>query len=614
MTALRDSSRADDLPASGDSSQGSGMRRMREQHAHRYLYWVRPGFLVLMIALLVSAHVDPHTANTTVDYLAFLAATVVSAISLILVHRGVDPLRVAAVSAAFDLLLAFGWVVGGDYPAQSSIVLVWPIIVIAYFGHIRVAQAATMIASVALWIAAIRLDSWGVPGPLPIAVCGLFGAGLLISFVTSQGRRVEQALVASLARDRVALSLARRIRMAGDPGNAITEIARTVGQAAGAARCLVVLLEHDDDYVADIATWSSGRAPQREHRRIDITSIDATLRHLVASGHGVLLDPDGVHLLAPADGGILLAPGDSSIGASLQLLLEQMGSVYGLVSPLQIGGRAIGAIVLGGGPDVDWSNDVLALLEPLAPQLAAGLAQVVLVRDQRDALDSLERVDRMRNRLIANVSHELRTPLTSTLGFVETLLRDDIELPERQRHELMEHARDGGLRLLALVEDLLALGSIRPEALDLEPTPIDAGRLLMDALRGIEAPAGRTFRVDVVDDAAIIVDRNRMLQVLSNLVVNAIRHGAGDVELRCTRIEQRIVFDVIDHGRGIAPEHLHELFLPFATFSSRPDSTGLGLAICRSIVEAHAGTIDYDRIDQGRTRFRVRLPMRTPSA
>jgi signal transduction histidine kinase len=67
--------------------------------------------------------------------------------------------------------------------------------------------------------------------------------------------------------------------------------------------------------------------------------------------------------------------------------------------------------------------------------------------------------------------------------------------------------------------------------------------------------------------------------------------------------------DVLDEGSGVQPEHVHELFLPFARFSTRTDSTGLGLAICRTIVEAHGGTIRYSRVQGGRrTRFRVRLP------
>lgn len=590
-----------------------GVRRMRERHAQRYLLWVRPALLLVVLALLVSTAITDGASNAPIDYIVFAASTGISIVSIIALRRH-NPLKVASNTAISDLLLTFVWVVDSPFPAQSAVVLVWPIVVLAYLGTSQIAISGTVVAAAGLWVASFQLDTWHDREPVPASVIGLLGAGSMIGFVTRQRRRVERALAASLARDRVALSLARRIRMADDPGDAIQEIARTVGEATGASRSLVLLLEHDDDFVADLATWSADGSDLVQSQRIDMTTIDSTLRHLVSAGHGVLLDHSGVRLLTLSEGDEILAPGSNSVEVSLRALLTHLGNEYGIMSPLPMGGRAVGAIVLAGTAQVDWSTEVLPLLEPLAPQLAAGLAQVVLVRDQRDALTSLERVDSMRNRLIANVSHELRTPLTSTIGFVETLLREDIDMSDRQRRELMEHARDGGLRLLALVEDLLALGSTRPDSLDLDPTPIEAGRLLVDSLRGIEVPEGRMLRIGEVDrDAAVVVDRNRMLQVLSNLVVNAIRHGRGDVELRSSRSGTNVLIDVIDGGDGVAPEHVPELFLPFARFSSRTDSTGLGLAICRTIVEAHGGTIDYDRIDHGRTRFRVCLPGDRPA-
>jgi signal transduction histidine kinase len=320
-----------------------------------------------------------------------------------------------------------------------------------------------------------------------------------------------------------------------------------------------------------------------------------------------VLEHDRVHVLAPEGSSEAMPPGGSAVEASMRSLVERLGSGSGLVTALPMAGRTVGAIVLAGAEDHDWTGSAVLLLEPLAPQLAAGLAQVVLVRDQRDALESIERVDRMRDRLIANVSHELRTPLTSTMGFVETVLRDDIDLDERTRHELLLHARDGGLRLLSLVEDLLALGSTRPESLDLSPEPVDVARLVADSLRGIDPPDRRELRVRAQPGACATLDRNRVMQVIANLVVNALRHGRGDVLVDARSERERLLIDVVDEGPGVAPEHVHELFLPFARFSTRPDSTGLGLAICRTIVEAHGGTVTYARVD-GRTRFRVQLP------
>jgi signal transduction histidine kinase len=233
-----------------------------------------------------------------------------------------------------------------------------------------------------------------------------------------------------------------------------------------------------------------------------------------------------------------------------------------------------------------------------------------LAAEQHAARERLEQVDRARDRLIANVSHELRTPLTSTIGSIETLLRDDVQLDEASRERLMHVARDGGLRLLALVEDLLTIGATRPDSLELAAQPERLATLAHDAIVGIGAEGDREVRVDVIADPLVQVDRLRMLQVIGNLAVNAIRHGEGDVVIETSAGDGEAVLRVIDDGEGVDPLHVNELFLPFARFSTRPDSTGLGLAICRTIVEAHGGHIGYSRLNKpSRTCFTVRLPI-----
>jgi signal transduction histidine kinase len=540
-----------------------------------------------------------------VDVIIVAIGTVAMLVTWVLSYR-TDPARIALAVQPFDLALILVVMALGSSPEQAAQFLLMPIIGMAYFGSVRATILGTIAAVVVVQVASLTLADWSddkvvSPIALLLAICGS-----LVAFITSRARLAEPLLELAVARDRVALRLARGIRMADDPSEAIHEIARTIGSATGATRAAVVLLEHDDDYVADIASWQ--RSANARHVELDVTSVDATIRHLVSTGYGAILDRDGTRLLTPVDSDEVLAPGNPAIESSMRVLLGRLGGESGVVGALPMGGRAVGAIILVAGPDHNWETEALPLLDTIAPQLAAGLAQVVLVRDQRDALDSLERLDRMRDRLIANVSHELRTPLTSTIGFIETLMRDDLPFGAQDRHVMMEHARDGGLRLLALVEDLLALGSTRPESLDLAPEPLLLSQLIVDSLRGIHPPEDRHIALQVDDDPMVTVDRNRMLQVFGNLVVNAVHHGAGDVEVRCHLIDAGALIDVIDDGPGVAPEHVNELFLPFARFSTRSDSTGLGLAICRTIVEAHGGAIDYDRIAGGRTRFRVRIP------
>lgn len=553
----------------------------------------------------VASWINEPESQTLVDVGSILAITAVMLVAWWASYR-TDPVRVALAVNYVDLLAIIAVMLWGRTPELAAPFLLLPIIGVAYFGSVRATVIGTVLAVITIEFAEWTLDAWHddrIVSPVSFLV-GICGA--LIAFITSRTRSIERQLELDVARDRVALRLARGIRMADDPSEAIHEIARTIGSATGAERAVVVLLEHDDDYVADIAGWQ--RTTSARPIELDVTSVDATIRHLVSTGYGALLDERGTRLLTPVDSDEVIAPGNPAIESSMRALLGRLGGETGVVAALPMGSRAVGAIILVSGAGHDWEQEALPLLETIAPQLAAGLAQVVLVRDQRDALESLERLDRMRDRLIANVSHELRTPLTSTIGFIETLLREDLPFDERDRLAMMEHARDGGLRLLALVEDLLALGSTRPESLDLAPEPIRLSQLVVDALRGIGPSEDRRIALQVDDDPMVTVDRNRMLQVFTNLVVNAVHHGDGDVEVRCHSVDSSALVDVIDDGPGVAPEHVHELFLPFARFSTRSDSTGLGLAICRTIVEAHGGSIDYERIAGGRTRFRVRLP------
>jgi signal transduction histidine kinase len=233
-----------------------------------------------------------------------------------------------------------------------------------------------------------------------------------------------------------------------------------------------------------------------------------------------------------------------------------------------------------------------------------------VAENEREAKERLEQVDRARDRLIANVSHELRTPLTSTIGSVETLLREDVQIDEPSRRRLLLVARDGGLRLLALVEDLLTLGATRPDSLELDAESEQLASLARDAIEGIDPGDDRSVEIVVIDDPPVHVDRLRMLQVVAILVVNAIRHGKGAVVIETQRIGDEAHLRVIDDGDGVDPAHEGELFLPFARFSTRPDSTGLGLAICRTIIEAHGGRIGYHRTPDERTCFWVHLPVR----
>ncbi|MBV8972039.1 MAG: ATPase [Sphingomonadaceae bacterium] len=213
--------------------------------------------------------------------------------------------------------------------------------------------------------------------------------------------------------------------------------------------------------------------------------------------------------------------------------------------------------------------------------------------------------ERMRVDFIANASHELRTPVTTLLGFIETLQGPAAE-DEPARKRFLEIMHREAARMSRLIDDLLSLSRIeldkhvRPQAaLDVRPLIADVGRTL--AMR-LEADQ-RRLNVRVAPDLPnVIADRDQVLQVLHNLVSNALKYGRSgtaitvDAERVDTATGPMVRITVGDQGDGIAPEHLPRLterFYRIDTSRSRSmGGTGLGLAIVKHIIERHRGSFE----------------------
>lgn len=238
-------------------------------------------------------------------------------------------------------------------------------------------------------------------------------------------------------------------------------------------------------------------------------------------------------------------------------------------------------------------------------------AAVVSLRDLTEA----RRVERMRVDFVANASHELRTPLASLLGFVETLqgpARDD----EKARERFLSIMREQAQRMARLVDDLLSLSRIE-QHLHLRPdTPVDLSILvahIVDTLAPMAEDSGLTLELDVQGFVVVPGDRDELARVAENLIENAIKYGAGPVEISLAAVGSSAVFSVRDHGPGIAPEHLPRLTERFyridAGKSRAKGGTGLGLAIVKHIVARHRGRLAIDSTPGDGANFRVFLPL-----
>ena len=240
---------------------------------------------------------------------------------------------------------------------------------------------------------------------------------------------------------------------------------------------------------------------------------------------------------------------------------------------------------------------------------------VALIHD----VTRIEQVERTQREFVANVSHELRTPLTSISGYVETLLDHEASLSSQARGFLSTILKNA-TRMNRLTEDLLTMARVESSEHKLRPVPVAADLLLRDAVQamaGLVQDSEATLEISRLDPERVLADPDASLQVLSNLIENAIKYGRD----RATGVARVLVstclvsepvpsveFSVRDFGPGIASEHLSRLFERFYRVdkarSLQSGGTGLGLAIARHIVELQGGRIRVESdLNTGSTFF-----------
>jgi signal transduction histidine kinase len=230
---------------------------------------------------------------------------------------------------------------------------------------------------------------------------------------------------------------------------------------------------------------------------------------------------------------------------------------------------------------------------------------------------SLERAEQIRRQLLADVAHELRNPLATVESYVEAMSDGVLQADE----ENWSAIRAETTRLNHLVNDLQRVSHAEAHQLDLHLLPTTISALVEDATRAA-APAytakGVTLDAELSSQSpAVEVDRERIAEVLANLLANALRHtpSGGEVRVLARHRGQFAEIAISDTGDGIAPEHLDRIFERFYRVdparSRASGGTGIGLAIVRAIVEAHDGTVTAtsEGIGRGAT-FTIQLPIR----
>ena len=285
------------------------------------------------------------------------------------------------------------------------------------------------------------------------------------------------------------------------------------------------------------------------------------------------------------------------------------------VVPLRAGDVVIGILHERGIEPGSIDRERLLQLGRLADQVSLVVQAARLRARQEEMLVRLRELDELKSDFVAITSHELRTPLTAVRGFVDALRRrhDELSTEEVQEYLSIIHLQTD--RLIRLVEDLLLISRIEAGKLTFMPQPVETAELLAQACQGLGVVGSR---VEVVTDASmpaeLVVDAQRLIQVLTNLLMNAIKFSPADEsdQLRAdSRSTGTVTFAVRDRGPGVSLEERDVIFDRFhqtESSAAHSEGAGLGLYIARQLVEAMGGWIGVESDPGDGATFAVTIP------
>ncbi|HYV86286.1 MAG TPA: ATP-binding protein [Patescibacteria group bacterium] len=425
----------------------------------------------------------------------------------------------------------------------------------------------------------------------------------------ARARERERPLIAGTALLSILVAAAAGWLLARQPTRRLQEMSRTAS-AIAAGGMGARSYPGGDDEVADLARSLNRMAGQMEER-LALLERERTELRTILDGmvEGVLLlDADGRIAAANAAFARMFGAGGTLTGrqpleaARVPALQEAVDRALGATTPLTH------EIALAGPPERVISASLAAVREG-----ERSIGAVVVLHD----ITEIKRLERVRSEFVANVSHELRTPLTAIKGYAETLLAGGLD--ERPRAvEFVEVIARHADRLRDLIEDLLDLASVEQGEARLRIGRVTLAEVVAQAeatLRPGALRRSQTLRAEIPAGLpAVRADRDRLAQVLINLVDNAIKFtpDGGRIVISAAARDGRVVLSVSDTGIGIPPGELGRIFERFYRVDRSRDrkegGTGLGLAIAKHLTQAMGGTIEAHSAPGAGTTFQITLP------
>ncbi len=401
--------------------------------------------------------------------------------------------------------------------------------------------------------------------------------------------------------------LARELRQIADPAEIMDKVVSTLGPALDVSRCLVYLAD-TDGVAPSLAQWM---APG-----LDMVSTQSrTSPEMAEMGAEYARRHESLWIEDVHD--------DPRIEPDIAIdIVDRLGcQAHGAVS-LEMGGRLLGWLVLQSTRPRRWAVRERALLEGVAADLSGALTQALARVQAEETVRTLRELGAAKVELVATISHELRTPLASISGYLEVCADGDLgELNPEQQNAIEVMLRNCE-RLQRLVDNLLTLSHIDDGELLAKQAPIDLVAIVEDAHRSLEpALAAGDIAFSFTSERGLgdlVGNGNEIQSVVLNLLSNAVKFTpeGGSVDVHLERDGEHLRLAVRDTGLGIAHADQTHVFRRFFRTTEAGQhaipGSGLGLAVVKSIVEQHGGSIDLESELGAGTTFTVNLPVASP--
>ncbi len=299
-----------------------------------------------------------------------------------------------------------------------------------------------------------------------------------------------------------------------------------------------------------------------------------------------------------------------------------------LCVPLKTADKVIGVLY---GIDYisrDFTPHEINLILTFANQAALAIENAQLFTQGQQAYEELQELDKVKDEFVSIASHEIRTPLALIKGYSSTLLRQELKLAPEKQQKFIHGIDDAANRLVNLIDNLLSVSRIESGRFKINPQPVNVREGIKNSVGGFQGQlGGHELALNLPDDEMRArCNRDQFEQVITNLISNAVKYSpnGGTITVGAIRVPgketeggergpDRIEVRVSDQGSGIGPEHLSRIFEKFyraeTGLTRKTQGTGLGLYICKSIINSYGGEIWAESTLAEGSSFVIQLPV-----